>query len=94
VKVPSGQLLHPQPQMSDELYVSEAEIEDKDQPGDWATTRFEPIFDAADRVHACAWVRISCITQRNGVTNYNGIQWMQRTIGDDYVLDPHSWFPD
>jgi len=40
----------PQPQMSDGLYVSEAEIQDKDQPGDWATTRFEPIFDAADRV--------------------------------------------
>ena len=72
----------PKPQMSDELYVSESEFEGKDQPGDWATTEFEPIFDAAEFMRFGKDI----FTQRSGVTNYTGIQWMQRNIGDDYRI--------
>lgn len=69
----------PKPQMSDELYV---DLEGKDQPGDWATTEFEPIFDAAEFMRFGKDI----FTQRSGVTNYTGIQWMQRNLGDDYRI--------
>ena len=82
--------------MSDGVYVSEAEIEDKDRPGDWATTKIDP-----SSTQPAEFMRLGedIFTQRNGVTNYISIQWMQRTIGDDYwihILDfqispQHIW---
>ena len=70
----------PKPLMSDELYVNEDEYEAK--PGVFATTEFEPVFDAAE------FTRIGkdIFVQRSQVTNLFGIEWMRRHLGDEYNI--------
>jgi len=70
----------PKPQMSDELYESEETY--KGGVGNFATTEFEPTFDAAE------FTRIGrdIFTQRSQVTNEFGIEWMQRHLGEDYRI--------
>jgi glycine amidinotransferase len=70
----------PKPQMSDELYETEETY--KGGVGDFATTEFEPIFDAAE------FTRIGrdIFTQRSQVTNEFGIEWMRRHLGEDYRI--------
>jgi hypothetical protein len=61
-------------------------LEGKDRPGDRATTEFEPIFDAAEFMRFGKDI----FTQRSGVTNCTGIQWIQQKHWR-WPPDPHSW---
>jgi glycine amidinotransferase len=74
----------PKPTMSDELYVSEDEY--TEGVGQYVTTEFEPVFDAAEFTRFGRDIFV----QRSQVTNDFGIEWMRRHLGDDYnvhVLD-------
>ncbi|WP_275460828.1 amidinotransferase [Streptomyces noursei] len=80
----------PRPQLTDALYRTEGE------PGDWAVTEFEPVFDAAD------FLRFGrdLIVQRSHVTNEFGIDWVRRAIGPELGVtvvdtdDPHAMHID
>ena len=70
-----------------------------DRPGEeprYATTEYEPTFDAADFVRFGRDIFV----QRSHVTNEFGIEWFQRQIGTDYrvhqvdVNDPHAMHID
>ena len=74
----------PKPLMSDALYESEDTFETGD--GNFVVNEFEPVFDAAE------FTRIGrdLFVQRSQVTNFFGIEWMRRHLGDPYrihVLD-------
>ena len=74
----------PKPQMTDDLYVPESEFEIKD--GNFVTTEFEPVFDAAEFTR----MGRDIFVQRSQVTNEFGIEWMRRHLGPEYrvhVLD-------
>jgi glycine amidinotransferase len=76
----------PKPLMSDELYdfdfaaKSPEEQETLVQQGRYATTEFEPCFDAADIVRCGRDLFI----QRSHVTNRIAITWLRRHLGDMY----------
>ena len=67
----------PKPQLRDDLYDLPAPYE-----GRWITTEFEPTFDAADYVRCSRDI----IGQRSHVTNYAGIEWLRRNLGEDYRI--------
>ena len=74
----------PKPLMSDDLFVPEDKF--VINTGEFVTTEFEPVFDAAE------FTRIGkdIFCQRSQVTNEFGIEWMRRHLGPDYnihVLD-------
>nr|XP_002733397.2 PREDICTED: glycine amidinotransferase, mitochondrial-like [Saccoglossus kowalevskii] len=78
----------PKPQMSDELY--DKNYPDENDPNrhkisDQAklvTTEFEPCFDAADFMRAGRDI----FAQRSQVTNYSGIEWLKRHLGDKFNI--------
>ncbi|XP_077997057.1 glycine amidinotransferase, mitochondrial-like [Glandiceps talaboti] len=78
----------PKPQMSDELYDQNypiKNVEDRHKlaaKGKFVTTEFEPCFDAADFIRAGRDIFV----QRSQVTNYMGIEWMRRHLGDQYNI--------
>ncbi|KAK3710666.1 hypothetical protein QZH41_011008, partial [Actinostola sp. cb2023] len=79
----------PKPLMSDDLYDTDypmrTTVEDRNQlaaQGRFVTTEFEPCFDAADFMRAGRDIFV----QRSQVTNYMGIEWMSRHLGDQYNL--------
>ncbi|MER5985802.1 amidinotransferase [Streptomyces sp. NPDC001787] len=80
----------PRPQLTDELYRTGAE------PGEWAVTEFEPVFDAAD------FLRFGrdLVVQRSHVTNEFGIDWVRRSLGPEFSVtvvdtdDPHAMHID
>jgi glycine amidinotransferase len=83
----------PRPQLSDELFSPGCEA---DEPGRFAITEFEPVFDAADFVRFGRDI----LVQRSHVTNASGIQWLQQAVGEDYTVrcidvnDPHAMHID
>jgi glycine amidinotransferase len=76
----------PKSQMSDELYDKEypmVTLEDRHklaEEGRFATTEFEPCFDAADMIRCGRDIFI----QRSQVTNKVGIQWLKNYLGKDF----------
>jgi glycine amidinotransferase len=68
----------PKPQMTEELYTDLYFMPQK--PGVWATSEFEPVFDAAD-VARCGK---DIFVQRSHVTNEMGIEWLRRHLGETY----------
>ncbi|CAM9883841.1 unnamed protein product, partial [Discosporangium mesarthrocarpum] len=74
----------PKPEMSDDLYVPEEQWKEGD--GNFVTTEYEPVFDAAEFTR----MGRDIFCQRSQVTNDFGIEWMRRHLGDNYrvhVLD-------
>lgn len=74
----------PKPQMSDELYVEDFDVQEAAPPDGFASviTEFEPIFDAGDFVRCGRDVFV----QRSHVTNRLGIEWVRRQLGEGYRL--------
>ncbi|EDO35968.1 predicted protein [Nematostella vectensis] len=83
----------PKPQMSDELYDLDypiRSVEDRHKlssEGKFVTTEFEPCFDAADFMRAGRDIFV----QRSQVTNYMGIEWMKRHLGNQYRIHTLSF---
>ncbi len=85
----------PRPQLTDQLWHhgpgGEAAAQHR-----WATTEFEPVFDAAD------FMRFGddILVQRSHVTNDFGIDWLRRAVEPDFTLtpievnDPHAMHID
>eukprot|EP00795_Rhopilema_esculentum_P000231 gene231-9870_t len=78
----------PKPTMADELYdlgypmKSVQERHKLAAMGRFVTTEHEPCFDAADFMRAGRDI----FAQRSQVTNYAGIKWLQRHLGDEYKI--------
>ncbi|XP_065059414.1 glycine amidinotransferase, mitochondrial-like [Rhopilema esculentum] len=78
----------PKPTMADELYDQEYPMESVQErhklvaSGHFVTTEHEPCFDAADFMRAGRDI----FAQRSQVTNYEGIKWLQRHLGDEYKI--------
>jgi glycine amidinotransferase len=85
----------PRPQLTEQLWYhgrrGEAAADNR-----WATTEFEPVFDAAD------FMRFGndILVQRSHVTNEFGIEWLRRAVEPDFTLtvievnDPHAMHID
>ncbi|WP_245226007.1 amidinotransferase [Streptomyces smyrnaeus] len=84
----------PRPQLVDELYRTPSG--DRANGGRWAVTEFEPVFDAADFLRFGTDV----VAQRSHVTNQFGIDWVRRSLGEDFTVsvietdDPHAMHID
>jgi len=78
----------PKPTMADELYDMNYPIQSTEEryilaaKGHFVTTEYEPCFDAADFIRAGRDI----FAQRSQVTNYLGIKWLQRHLGDEYKI--------
>ncbi|XP_031562808.1 glycine amidinotransferase, mitochondrial-like [Actinia tenebrosa] len=83
----------PKPQMSDDLYDLEypmRSVEERHElahQGKFVTTEFEPCFDAADFIRAGKDIFV----QRSQVTNYMGIEWLSRHLGNQYNVHTISF---
>eukprot|EP00112_Aurelia_sp_Birch-Aquarium-sp1_P014031 Seg3.25 transcript_id=Seg3.25/GoldUCD/mRNA.D3Y31 product="Glycine amidinotransferase mitochondrial" protein_id=Seg3.25/GoldUCD/D3Y31 len=83
----------PKPTMADELYdlgYPMKTIEERHSlaaKGLFVTTEFEPCFDAADFMRAGRDI----FAQRSQVTNYSGIKWLERHLGDEYKIHTISF---
>ncbi len=72
----------PKPQLLDELFNVNY---DKMQPqlsSNYVITEFEPTFDAADFIRCGRDIFV----QQSHVTNQMGIEWLRRTISDEYTI--------
>ncbi|MGH3932861.1 MAG: amidinotransferase [Pseudonocardiaceae bacterium] len=84
----------PRPQLTDELWRTEHDLETPLEC--WATTEFEPVFDAADFMRFGKDI----LVQRSHVTNQFGIEWLRRAVGDEFTVscievnDPHAMHID
>lgn len=78
----------PKPMLSDDLYDYEYPIQNVEErhklafEGKFVTNEFEPTFDAADFIRCGKDIFV----QRSQVTNYFGIEWMRRHLGEEYRL--------
>lgn len=85
----------PKPQMTDELYNYDW-TEPKEGEAKYSITEFEPVFDAADFIKCGRDIFVG----RSNCANKFGIEWLQRHLGDDYVVnivtsnDPHPMHID
>lgn len=70
----------PRPTLTDELYDTESAPQDENDEINFVTTEFEPAFDAADFTRCGRDIFV----QRSHVTNYSGIEWMRRHLGDEF----------
>lgn len=70
----------PKPQLLDELYDWNYTVPGPNEPMRFMVNEFEPVFDAADFVRCGR--DIFC--QTSNVTNFFGIEWLQRHLGDEY----------
>lgn len=74
--------------LSDDLYDYEYPIQNVEErhklafEGKFVTNEFEPTFDAADFIRCGKDIFV----QRSQVTNYFGIEWMRRHLGEEYRL--------
>jgi glycine amidinotransferase len=83
----------PRPQLTDELFKS---MDQAGDPGGFAVTEHEPVFDAAD------FLRFGrdLVVQHSHVTNDFGIEWLRRAVGDEFTVhvievnDPHAMHID
>ena len=72
----------PRPTLADQLYDTGADSGSYDDEVNYVTTEFEPVFDAADFTRCGRDIFV----QRSHVTNYGGIEWMRRHLGDTFKV--------
>jgi glycine amidinotransferase len=72
----------PKPELNDDLYNHEYIAPKPGEPIPYVTTEHEPVFDAADFVRCGRDIFVI----RSNVTNYAGIQWLRRHLGDGYRI--------
>ncbi|HEX2188053.1 MAG TPA: hypothetical protein VHG51_04110 [Longimicrobiaceae bacterium] len=72
----------PRPQLLDPLFEPDAEAHAAEDGVRFATTEFEPTFDAADFVRCGRDI----FAQRSHVTNESGIAWLQRHLGSGFRI--------
>ncbi|WEP00217.1 amidinotransferase [Streptomyces sp. FXJ1.172] len=72
----------PKPELTDELYDLDWTEPAEGEPTRLVVTEFEPTFDAADFLRFGRDI----IGQKSNVTNEFGIEWLRRTLGDEYRL--------
>ncbi|QKW08917.1 amidinotransferase [Streptomyces sp. NA04227] len=70
----------PKPELTDEMFDLDWKEPAEGEPTRFAITEFEPTFDAAD------FLRLGrdIIGQKSNVTNEFGIEWLRRTLGDEF----------
>jgi glycine amidinotransferase len=83
----------PRPELKDDLYDREYDPAGR---GRFVTNEWEPVFDAADFMRCGRDIFV----QRSHVTNWVGIEWVRRQLGDDFQVheltfnDPHPMHID
>lgn len=72
----------PKPQLQDALYDYKFKMPKKDEPLRYVINEFEPVFDAADFIRCGRDIFVI----RSNVTNYSGIEWLRRHLGEKYRI--------
>ena len=72
----------PRPQLSDEVFDSNFVAPAKGEPMRFLLNEFEPVFDAADFTRCGKDLFVT----RSNATNYMGIEWLRRHLGDRYRI--------
>lgn len=72
----------PKPQLLDDLYDYQFKPSQTGEPIRYVINEFEPVFDAADFVR-CGH---DLFVTRSNVTNYAGIKWLKRHLGEKYRI--------
>jgi glycine amidinotransferase len=72
----------PRPQLLDDLYEKKFILPKPGEPLRFVTNEFEPVFDAADFVRCGRDLFVT----RSNVTNYAGIEWLRRHLGDGFRI--------
>ncbi len=70
----------PRPELRDELYNHEYEMPGDGDPVPYAVNEWEHVFDAADFIRCGKDIFVI----RSNVTNYSGIEWLRRHVGDRF----------
>jgi glycine amidinotransferase len=72
----------PKPELKDELYNHNYREPTGNRDIDYVITELEPTFDAADFIRCGKDIFV----QKSHVTNYFGIAWLRRHLGDKYTI--------
>lgn len=72
----------PRPELTDELFNKDFKLPEPGEPLCYIINEHEPVFDAADFARCGR----DLFVIRSNVTNYAGIEWLRRHLGDGYRI--------